>query len=419
MNFAIKSLGCRLNMAEIQSVSTALQQAGHVLTSEEQADLHIINSCCVTGTSERKTRQLLYQSLKGAGPERKIIVTGCAAGTDRREGNVYWLSNDYKYIIPRLTEDWSIMDALEKFPPSRFDYVPAEHSSRVRINLKIQDGCSSFCSYCIIPFVRGLPVSRPADSAERELRLLVDHGYREFLLTGVCIGNYSDSGLNLSGLLEKLLAVPGDFRLHLSSISPLAVDEHLADVLAHDKMVRHLALSLQSGSDRILAAMNRRYTASYYMEKVDEIRRRMDPFNFTTDIITGFPGETEEDFEASLKLVKDAGFSHVHVFRYSERPGTKASAMGDRVDETVKKERSRRLMELVSAQKQAWYRRFSGIKSTVLSEGFRRGSARGFNEYYVPVEITEQVPAGNFCRVKTVYENGILKGTPDLRDSSD
>lgn len=417
MNFVIKSLGCRLNMAEIQSVSTALQKAGHTLTSEDRADLHIINSCCVTGTSERKTRQLLYQSMKGAGPERKIIVTGCAAGTDRREGNVYWLSNDYKYIIPRLAKDWSIMDALEKFPPSRFDYIPADHSSRVRINLKIQDGCSSFCSYCIIPFVRGLPVSRPADSAERELRLLVDHGYREFLLTGVCIGNYSSDGLNLAGLLEKLLAVPGDFRLHLSSISPLTVDDRLADVLTHDKMVRHLALSLQSGSDRILAAMNRHYTASYYMERVDEVRRRMDPFNFTTDIITGFPGETEEDFNASVKLVRDAGFSHVHVFRYSERPGTKAAAMPDKTDETVKKERSRRLMEIVSEQKQAWYRKFHRKESTVLSEGFRRGASRGFNEYYVPVEITEPVPAGSFCPVKTVYENGILKGTPTGKQS--
>ncbi|MDR3236957.1 MAG: MiaB/RimO family radical SAM methylthiotransferase [Spirochaetia bacterium] len=412
MKFAVMSLGCRLNTAEIQSLSTALQEAGHELTDRDNACLHIINSCGVTAASERKTRRLLYRSIECARPGIKIILTGCCAETQRREGSIYYISNDYKYLIPDIVSDWSLFERIETRGASRFAFKPAKRSSKTRINIKIQDGCDNFCTYCVIPIVRGAPVSRPLSAVLDELRELADAGYKEFLLTGVCIGSYSYDGQGLPYLLEKLLLVPGNFRVHLSSISPLAVDEHIADILQHPKMVKHLSLSLQSGSGRILEKMNRGYSPSAYMEKLELVRKKNQTFNFTTDIIVGFPGETDDDFAATLELVRSAGFSHVHIFRYSPRPGTKAAQMTDRVPEHVKSARGKILSRQCAAQKKKYYESFQERESVFLSEGAKNGVSRGFNEYYVPVESNTVLPANEFFRIRTRFseKRSILTG---------
>ena len=416
MKFAVMSLGCRLNMAEIQSVSSKLQEAGHELTDREKAEIYIINSCTVTLASDRKTRQMLYQSQRAAEGKRdpRIIVAGCAAGTERREGNVYYISNDHKYLIPRLVEDWSLFDRIMEQKPSRFDFSPALKSSRTRINIKIQDGCDNFCSYCIIPFVRGLPCSRPLQEVLREFRLLTEAGYREFLLTGICIGDYLHEGTALEGLLRELLNVPGEFRIHLSSISPLSVTPALADILRHEKLVKHLSLSLQSGSNSVLERMNRHYTREQYIAVVDSVRKNIPLFNFTTDVIVGFPGESDDDFNDTLDLVREAGFSHIHTFRYSPRPGTAAASMTDTVPEPVKSERSSRIMELSGEQKRKYYSAFENGVSLFLSERSRNGTSSGFNEYYVPVSIPERFPRNTFIEVRTALseDGNFLTGTP-------
>nr|HPG51029.1 MiaB/RimO family radical SAM methylthiotransferase [Spirochaetota bacterium] len=329
MKFRILSLGCRLNQSEIQSVSTALQENGHKPATGDDAEVVIINSCAVTQRSERKTRQLIYRAAgEPSGPGgKRIIVTGCVPGELRREGNIYYVPNDYKHRIPEIITRWEDFGEPEPELGARFSFTPPVRSSTSRVYLKIQDGCDNFCSYCIVPLVRGAPQSKPADRVAGELARLLEAGYREIVLSGVMIGNYRDGETDLAALVARLLSAEGRYRVHLTSISPLSVNPALIDLLSHEKIVRHLHLSLQSGSDRILAAMNRHYTRAAYRELTDRIRGGIPDFNFTTDVIVGFPGETGADFEDTLGLIRDAGFSHVHTFRFSPRPGTKAALM--------------------------------------------------------------------------------------------
>ncbi len=408
MKIKVASLGCRLNQAEIQSVKTRLMDFGHTMvTGNSDADVVIINSCVVTHNSERKTRNLLSRGLRTVeqDPRGMVIVTSCYATSIQKDGNVYYVPNDYKYLIPDLVENPSLFDSLDEAKAARFSFPPATRSSRTRINLKIQDGCDNYCAYCIIPYVRGGPVSRPADDILEEFRVLLDAGYHEFLLTGVMIGNYSHEDTGLSELMEKMLAVEGDFRLHCSSLSPHAVSEKMMDLVTHQKMVKHLHLSLQSGSDRVLHLMNRKYTTDQYRQIVKTIRGSDPLFNFTTDLIVGFPGETEDDFRHSLEFVREMNFSHVHTFRFSPREGTKAAEMEQTVSEQEKAERSHEIISLSSEQKTACYQQFNGLTTRMLTEPFRRGYTGGFNQYYVPVRVYEKLKRNTFYDVTTAVSD--------------
>ncbi len=407
MRIKIQSLGCRLNQAEIQSVSTRLQKSGHTIVTDGDADAYIINTCAVTLISERKTRKLIYQAQRSAepNPEALIIVTGCAAGEERREGNTYYLSNDYKYRIPEIIDNRDLFDGITCDDADRFGFHTPVKSSRTRVNIKIQDGCDNFCSYCIIPFVRGRPVNSPSEKIIRECLELLNEGYKELILTGVMVGNYQDGTTGFDMLVEKILALPGSFRLHLSSLSPQSVTERLINLTGHDKLVRHISLSLQSGSDKILRAMNRRYTGEDYCKTVDAIKKIDPAFNFTTDLIVGFPGETEEDFEDSLDLIKRINFSHIHTFRYSPRPGTKAAEMTETVPEEIKRERSRRVIELYLKQKEEYHRQFDNRESVFISERSRDGITAGFNEYYIPVSVNAPLRRNRFYKIRTSMGN--------------
>ncbi|OHD65863.1 MAG: hypothetical protein A2176_03365 [Spirochaetes bacterium RBG_13_51_14] len=408
MRIKISSLGCRLNQSEIESVSTVLQDRGHVITQGDDADVFIINSCAVTLRSERKTRQLLYRAAKAAGKMRnvKIIVAGCAADKPARLGNIYYIPNDYKFLIPDLISDWDLFHKLEPTPDARFRFAPPLKSSTSRVNLKIQDGCGNFCSYCIVPLARGAPQSKPVRQVIEEFTRLVEAGYKEIILTGVMIGNFEHEGVDLAGLAERLLALSGRFRVHLTSITPGSVSQKLIGLLSHEKMVKHLHLSLQSGSNAILRRMNRLYTREEYLSLVDRIRKKIPDFNFTTDVIVGFPGETESDFHDTIDLISAAGLSHVHTFRYSPRPGTAAAEMQDSVPQKLKKERSGRVIELSMKQKREYYTLFNNRQSEFLSERTRGNITSGFNQYYAPVEVKVKLPRNEFFTVTTALEPG-------------
>ncbi len=408
MKIKISSLGCRLNQSEIQSVSTALQDMGHELTRGDDADVFIINSCAVTLRSEGKSRRLVHRAAEAVleRPGAKVIVTGCIADAPAREGNVFYLPNDYKFMIPDLVGDWGLFEGLAPQPDARFRFTAPRKSSTSRVNLKIQDGCDNFCSYCIVPIVRGAPQSKRSGQIVEEFREIIGAGFREIILTGVMIGKYRDEGLGLEGLVRLLLRVEGRFRVHLTSLMPVYVTPELIGLFHHEKMVKHLHLSLQSGSDRVLARMNRPYTRKEYLSLAARIRDAVPDFNFTTDVIVGFPGETEEDFLDTLGLIEETGFSHVHTFRYSPRPGTKAAVMDDTVPEAVKTERSHRVLELSMLLKRRYYGRFSGRESVFLSERSSRGLTTGFNEYYAPVEVAEKLPRSEFFTVTTILEEG-------------
>lgn len=413
MKIKISTLGCRLNQSEIQSVSTVLLDRGHEITLSDDADVVIINSCTVTGRSEQKTRQLINRATESMRSRQgKIIVAGCIARSIRVEEGIVYVPNDYKHLIPDLIDDPSILDRTGPDAKSRFSYAAPVKSSTSRASLKIQDGCDNFCSYCIVPLARGAPQCKPADQALDEFTRLVAAGYREVVLTGVMIGKYRDGGLDLAGIVDRLTAVEGDFRVHLTSLSPRYVTPALIELLAGGKMVKHLHLSLQSGSDAVLSRMNRPYTRDEYRSLTERIRARMPDFNLTTDVIVGFPGETEDEFLDTLDLVRDVGFSHVHTFRYSPRPGTAARALGDTVPGTEKTRRSCAIIEQYAAQKREYYGRFTGRESVFLSERTRRGITSGFNEYYVPVEVHEPLARGRFFTVTTELdtERPVLNG---------
>ncbi|HRX49506.1 MAG TPA: tRNA (N(6)-L-threonylcarbamoyladenosine(37)-C(2))-methylthiotransferase MtaB, partial [Spirochaetota bacterium] len=409
MKIKIESLGCRLNQSEIESVSTALQNMGHDIVTSGAADIYIINSCAVTGRSERKARQLIYRAIdKTGGSDRKrIIVTGCATEAITTDSSITYVSNDHKYLIPEIIE--GIASGYEKMKPSRFGYTSPLKCSTNRVNLKIQDGCNNFCSYCIIPFMRGVPQSRPYNDIITEFRLLLDNGYKEIVLTGVNIGKYDNNGRGLASLVSGILGLEGEFRLHLTSLDPDSASDELIKLFADRRMVKHLHLSLQSGSDSVLRRMNRPYTRAEYTAAVNKLKAVDPDFNFTTDVIVGFPGETDEEFSDTVSLVKDAGFSHIHTFRYSPRPGTEAALMNDAVPEIIKTERSKEIINLYMRQKESFYSRFSGRSGTFLSEKFRSGVTTGFNEHYIPVEISEKLPRNEFFNIRTEYSPGSYK----------
>ena len=414
MRIHIASPGCRLNQAEIESVATELKNNGHIITHAYDADMYIINSCSVTGKSERTVRNLIYKAAEACGVRAPghIILTGCATDSLRTMPEIIYVSNDHKYLIPEIVNGTIPAKNIEKKPESRFNYTVALGCSTRRVNLKIQDGCDNYCSYCIIPLMRGAPVSKPFSTAISEFRTLIENGFREVILTGANIGKYHDGGNDLSSLVQSLLEVPGDFRIHLSSLDPECITPGIAELFSHKRMVRHLHLSLQSGSDRILKFMNRRYTGDDYLHAVESLRRLNPDINLTTDVITGFPGETDSDHRATVDLIKQASFSHVHTFRYSPRPGTKAALMKDTVPEKTKSDRSAEIIILSQEQKNTYYRRFNDRTGRFLSETSRGGITPGFNEYYVPVRINTKLQPNTFFTVQTAYIEGsnILSG---------
>ncbi len=415
MKIRVASIGCRLNQAEIQSVITGLQDRGHELTVNDDADLIIINSCVVTVTSARKTRKLIYQAERAleSRSEGRILIAGCAAQEVRQEGKRLFIPNDYKYLIPDIVDDRNLFHRLSRCAPSRFEYPVPLRGTRTRVNLKIQDGCDNYCTYCIVPYVRGRSQSKPFSRIVSEFEALIEAGFKEIVLTGVMIGHYESEGYSLADLLERLLAHDGRFRIHLSSLAPHYMTSALRELMTAEKIVKHLHLSLQSGSNRILQSMNRPYTREEYRSLCESVRSAVPDINLTTDVIVGFPGETDDDFRQTIDIVRSVGLSHVHTFRYSPRPDTKAAAMKETVSENTKTERSSAIRTLYTEQKRAYYRRFEDRKTAFLSERFRKGRTHGFNEYYVPVEIEQKLERNQFYTVKTALdeERLCLRGT--------
>jgi threonylcarbamoyladenosine tRNA methylthiotransferase MtaB len=409
----LKSLGCRLNMSELESIATTLKSMGHrIIYQGGDARYVVINSCAVTLRSERKTRNLIYRSLREE--ESKpllVIVTGCFTEKVYQEENILYIPNDYKYLIPAIINNELSVDEIQEYKAERFSYDPPVGASRNRVNLKIQDGCSSFCSYCYIPYVRGESISRPLDSIVSEFSHLIDQGFKEIILTGVQIGSYLHNNITLAGLVEKLLSIEGNYRLHIPSLAPMYTEKRLLPLFTHHRMVKHMNLSLQSGSNRILKLMKRPYSYRDYISLVETLRKDIPNFNLTTDVIVGFPSETEEDFRQTLNLIHEADFTHIHTFRYSSRPGTEAAKMEDQVREEVKKERSDEVIALYKKQKKAYYSSFHRKEALLLTEQYKNNRTTGHTEYYLPVEMEERLQRNIFQPVLLTH-NGeeILHG---------
>ncbi|MDO4488246.1 MAG: tRNA (N(6)-L-threonylcarbamoyladenosine(37)-C(2))-methylthiotransferase MtaB [Eubacteriales bacterium] len=340
MKFAIHTLGCKVNTYESDLMVQELKARGHEeVAFDEKADVYIINTCTVTNIADRKSRQMLHRARK-LNPDATIVAAGCyvdsviqGKGIEEPEVDI-WVSNKDK---------GNIADIIEGREGEGTQIMLTELDGHTRAFLKIEDGCNQFCSYCIIPYVRGRVTKRDPEDTVREVVGLAERGITEVVLTGIHLSSLGDV---LMQTIAGINAVPGIKRIRLGSLEPrLITGEFIAELKRYEKVCPHFHLSLQSGSDEILKKMNRHYTSAEFLEGVRIIRETWPLAAITTDIIVGFPGETEENFEESLEFAKTVGFYEAHVFKYSRRKGTVADKMDGQLTEAVKGERSKRLIE--------------------------------------------------------------------------
>jgi threonylcarbamoyladenosine tRNA methylthiotransferase MtaB len=347
-SFAVKFLGCKVSQADAMLARQALLAAGHEEAPEAEAELHVINTCCITGEAEAKSRQAARRSLKAGA--RAVYLAGCAVNLDARQ-----FSEIDERIRPFVgtADDVALAIAADVGACADLEHDvlgrprgDAPTSARTRGFVKVQDGCDCHCAYCIIPTVRGAARSRPSSAILTEVRRRVAQGQPEMVMTGISVGDYRDPerGLELGALMREVAHVPGVERVRLSSVEVIHVKVSLLEALASEpRICPHLHVPMQSGDDGVLGAMGRHYTAAEYVEHVGAVRAAVPDVNVTTDVIVGFPTEDDAAFGRTLDVIDAAGISRVHAFSYSPRPGTRAAALGDRVAPDVKKQRSARL----------------------------------------------------------------------------
>ncbi|MBW6460791.1 MAG: tRNA (N(6)-L-threonylcarbamoyladenosine(37)-C(2))-methylthiotransferase MtaB, partial [Bacteroidales bacterium] len=407
---AFKTLGCRLNQFETDALVAQFRRNGYeVVDFADEADIYVINTCTVTNQGDAKSRKAIHQAVRR--PDKPVVVvTGCMVDGQKEklqqiEGVTYFAENARKTSLFQLVDAHFKGETISTDELGRdlFGFEPADKTFHTRSYIKIQDGCNNFCTFCIVPKVRGRAVSRPAADILENIRQVVNAGFREVVLTGVNIGRYDHDGLDFERLVEQILNLPGDFRVRISSIEPEGFGDRLFDLFSHPKLTPHLHLCLQSGSDRILLQMRRFYNVTTFLDIVNQIKNRYPDFNLTTDIIVGFPGETDADFNKTCKIVRDIGFSHIHTFKYSVRSGTRAERMPDQVPEKIRQERSRIIRDISVENKRIYRSSLIGKEQIVLVEKInpRTHHAKGYGQHYVPVEF----PAGpevfnTFARIK-------------------
>ena len=367
MKIAINTLGCKLNQAETEALARQFIQAGHELVqSPDEADVYILNTCTVTGAADAKARHLLRLAHR-RNPGAFIIATGCYAQRAASElkniaGVNCVVKNNEKANLLQLVQNIPQKDNLQRgstHPPSLF---------RTRSFLKIQDGCQNFCAYCIVPYVRVVENSVPPDAIINDINRRAAEGYQEIVLTGTRVGGYAFSGTDLKSLLVKILDETKIPRIRLSSLQPQEISAALVKLWQNQRLCPHFHLSLQSGSKSVLERMKRRYTPGDYQRAVTLIRREVPAVAITTDVIVGFPGETEQEFRESLQFCRQIGFARIHVFSYSPRSGTAAAGMAKQVPDKIKKERSKKMLALAGESARKFRESFAGESMDVLWE---------------------------------------------------
>ena len=360
---ALHNLGCKVNAYEVEAMQQLLEKAGYeIVPFTEGADVYLINTCTVTNIADRKSRQMLHKAKK-MNPDAIVVAAGCYAQADTeklKEDNAVdlILGNNQKTQIVEVLEEYEKehskqVQVIEINHTKEYEELSIEQTAEhVRAYIKVQDGCNQFCTYCIIPFARGRVRSRKIADVLREVETLASKGYKEVVLTGIHLSSYGmdfskEERESLLSLIQAVSKVEGIQRIRLGSLEPrIITEEFLEGIVATGKVCPHFHLSLQSGCNKTLKNMNRRYSAQEYAEKCELIRKYYPAPALTTDVIVGFPMETEEDFEESYEFVKNIHFYETHIFKYSRRHGTKAAAMDGQLTEAVKAQRSEKLLEL-------------------------------------------------------------------------
>jgi len=408
---AFLSLGCKVNAYETESIKEMFKNAGYEIRQyNEAADIYIVNTCTVTNIADRKSRQMLHRAKK-LNPEAVVVAVGCYVQAPQSKLE----DDDLVDILVGTRGKSSVLDLVEEYIRSNkerdfkhsvvkegeenkdWSYDSGEVNAaggKTRANIKIQDGCDQFCTYCIIPFVRGRIRSRDMESIIEETERLARAGYKEMVLTGIHIGSYGrdiDGESRMLALLTKLNKVEGDFRIRLGSVEPrLITEEFLQGLVKLKKVCPHFHLSLQSGSTAVLKRMNRHYSADEYLTSVNLLKKYYDRPGITTDIIVGFPGESDEEFEETAAFVKKVGFLKVHVFPYSKRDGTYAAKMSEQVAPEIKKKREDRLIAICEEVAKEYLDSLNGDSERVLLEEEIKGREDyilGHTDRYIEVAV--------------------------------
>ncbi|PET55090.1 tRNA (N(6)-L-threonylcarbamoyladenosine(37)-C(2))-methylthiotransferase MtaB [Bacillus sp. AFS001701] len=417
---AFHTLGCKVNHYETEAIWQLFKAAGYERTEyETKADVYVINTCTVTNTGDKKSRQVIRRAVR-KNPDAVICVTGCYAQTSPAE----IMAIPGVDIVVGTQDRTKMLDYIEQYRVERQPIngvgnimkarvyeeldVPA-FTDRTRASLKIQEGCNNFCTFCIIPWARGLMRSRDPKEVVKQATQLVESGYKEIVLTGIHTGGYGQDmkDYNLAMLLKDLETVEGLKRVRISSIEASQITDEVIEVLRHSNIVvRHLHVPLQSGSDTVLKRMRRKYTMAEFAERIEKLREVLPNCSITSDVIVGFPGESEEEFMETYNFIRDNKFSELHVFPYSKRTGTPAARMEDQVDEEIKNERVHRLIELSNQLAKEYASMFDGdvlevIPEEKYTEGGAEGLLIGYTDNYLKVlfEGTEDM-IGKIVKVK-------------------
>lgn len=413
MTFLTFALGCKVNSYECEAISSRLLEEGFAI-DEINPDIVIINTCSVTHVADQKSRQHIRKFRKNY-PSAILVVMGCYA-----QGNSEFIAKETGADIVLGTSKRSeIIDKIKEFISNKEQIVDitkntrcyeyedlgiVNYSENIRAYLKIQDGCDSFCSYCIVPYRRGRSRSRSFDSIIKEAETLVEKGYKEIVLTGIHIGKYGkDIGTSFSSLVEALLNIKDLYRLRISSLEESEIDDKLISLIAtNNKLAKHLHIPLQSGCDKVLKRMCRPYTKEEYLTKLKYIKSLLPDICFTTDLIVGFPGETEEDFLETYEFIKEVGFNEIHVFPYSPRSGTPAATFKDQVDPRIKNERVKRILDLSNEQWKSYSNSQLGKEVEVIIEKYdeKTSSYVGHTSNYLEMSFKDEHQVGDIVKTK-------------------
>lgn len=392
---ALHNLGCKVNAYETEAMQHLLEEAGYeIVPFTQKADVYVINTCSVTNMADRKSRQMLHKAKKN-NPDSIVVAAGCYVQTSEKEvlndlSVDIVIGNDRKHDLVRLLEEYSmdsVNDTVDDINDGKHDFEELfidQTKEHTRAFIKVQDGCNQFCSYCIIPYARGRVRSRRFENVIAEVERLAANGFKEVVLTGIHLSSYGVDFEEATGLLELIQAVnavKGIERIRLGSLEPKIVTEHFASELSKlDKICPHFHLSLQSGCDATLKSMNRKYTTKEYERGCELLRKYFVHPAITTDVIVGFPGETEDEFEQTKAYLEHIHFYEMHIFKYSKRKGTRAAVMPDQIDEQVKAARSEKLIALGHDMSKEFRKFYIGKNEEVL---FEEKAVIGDKEYFV------------------------------------
>ncbi|MBE6136745.1 MAG: tRNA (N(6)-L-threonylcarbamoyladenosine(37)-C(2))-methylthiotransferase MtaB [Erysipelotrichaceae bacterium] len=421
MTYFVFTLGCKVNSYESSAIATTLERKGYLL-DEKNPDVVVINTCSVTHVADQKSRQHIRKFRKMY-PSAVLVVMGCFMQSNKE----YAKSELDIDILLGTSQRDKVLEYIEQFLTNREKIIAIEDNPRkfvkyeelnvtscsenIRAYLKVQDGCDNFCSYCLVPFIRGKSRSRDFDMCLKEAKELVSKGYKEIVVSGIHVGRYGkDIDKTFSELIKSLSDINGLNRLRISSIELSEIDDEFLHLLnSRDNIAKHLHLPLQSGSNNVLKKMGRKYTREEFINRVKEIKKKVPDVALTSDVIVGFPGETEEDFMDTYNLLKELGFYQLHVFPYSVREGTVAASLPDQISPKMKNERVKRLLELSKQLEEEYEKRFINQRLDVLFERFDGQYNIGHTSNYLQIKVKSDYPkVGNIENI-LIESNNIVK----------